>query len=180
MHAWCLLAHSLPPCRPHALLPSVPSLSPTQVVGASSLALVAAYPAMKRITGWPQVGATALPQPGVPLQRDCHCLPSPGRPPSLPLGPSQAALRCAQQLHFTSTCLTLFPTTPQAFLGLTFNWGAIFGWAAAHGSLDWGVVLPLYASGVCWTLVYDTIYAHQVGLISHCKLGLSLLATALC
>lgn len=51
---------------------------------------------------------------------------------------------------------------PQAFLGLTFNWGALLGWAAVHGSCDWAVVLPLYASGVCWTLVYDTIYAHQV------------------
>jgi 4-hydroxybenzoate polyprenyltransferase len=51
---------------------------------------------------------------------------------------------------------------PQAFLGLTFNWGALFGWAAARGACDWAVVLPLYASGVCWTLVYDTIYAHQV------------------
>ena len=51
---------------------------------------------------------------------------------------------------------------PQAFLGLTFNWGALLGWAAVHGSCDWGVVLPLYASGVCWTLVYDTLYAHQV------------------
>ena len=30
-----------------------------------------------------------------------------------------------------------------------------------HGSCDWGAVLPLYASGVAWTLVYDTIYAHQ-------------------
>ena len=50
----------------------------------------------------------------------------------------------------------------QAFLGLTFNWGALFGWAAARGACDWAVVLPLYASGVCWTLVYDTIYAHQV------------------
>lgn len=35
------------------------------------------------------------------------------------------------------------------------------GWAAVHGSLDWSVVGPLYASGVAWTLVYDTIYAHQ-------------------
>ncbi|EFN55161.1 hypothetical protein CHLNCDRAFT_9858, partial [Chlorella variabilis] len=74
----------------------------SQLLGASSLALVAAYPLMKRVTGW-----------------------------------------------------------PQAFLGLTFNWGALLGWAAVHGSCQWGVVLPLYASGVCWTLVYDTIYAHQ-------------------
>ena len=50
---------------------------------------------------------------------------------------------------------------PQAYLGLTFNWGALLGWAAVRGGLDLSVVLPLYLSGVCWTLVYDTIYAHQ-------------------
>ncbi|OWZ09536.1 Para-hydroxybenzoate-polyprenyltransferase [Phytophthora megakarya] len=71
-------------------------------MGASSLALVAAYPAMKRFTHW-----------------------------------------------------------PQAFLGLTFNYGALLGWAAVHGSCEWSVVLPLYAGGVAWTLVYDTLYAHQ-------------------
>ena len=50
---------------------------------------------------------------------------------------------------------------PQAVLGLTFNWGALVGWAAVHGSCDWSVVLPLYAGGFWWTLLYDTIYAHQ-------------------
>ncbi|XP_025013618.1 4-hydroxybenzoate polyprenyltransferase, mitochondrial isoform X2 [Ricinus communis] len=50
---------------------------------------------------------------------------------------------------------------PQAYLGLTFNWGALLGWSAIKGSLDPAVVLPLYMSGVFWTLVYDTIYAHQ-------------------
>ncbi|XP_013411841.1 4-hydroxybenzoate polyprenyltransferase, mitochondrial-like isoform X1 [Lingula anatina] len=50
---------------------------------------------------------------------------------------------------------------PQLFLGLTFNWGAILGWAAIHGNSDWSVVLPLYISGIAWTLMYDTIYAHQ-------------------
>lgn len=74
----------------------------SQIVGASSLGLVATYPLMKRIMGW-----------------------------------------------------------PQAFLGLTFNWGALLGWAAVQGACDWAVVLPLYAGGVCWTLVYDTLYAHQ-------------------
>jgi 4-hydroxybenzoate polyprenyltransferase len=49
---------------------------------------------------------------------------------------------------------------PQAFLGLTFNWGAIMGWAAVTGRIGWGAIL-LYAAGFCWTLVYDTIYAHQ-------------------
>ncbi len=49
---------------------------------------------------------------------------------------------------------------PQAFLGLTFNWGALMGWAAVTGSLDWPAFL-LYFSGIFWTLGYDTIYAHQ-------------------
>ena len=49
---------------------------------------------------------------------------------------------------------------PQAWLGLTFNWGALLGYAAATGTMSWAAVL-LYASGVFWTLGYDTIYAIQ-------------------
>jgi 4-hydroxybenzoate polyprenyltransferase len=49
---------------------------------------------------------------------------------------------------------------PQAWLGLTFNWGALLGWAAARGDLD-PVCFVLYAGGFFWTLGYDTIYAHQ-------------------
>ena len=70
-------------------------------LGAASLALVAAYPLMKRITWW-----------------------------------------------------------PQAWLGLTFNWGALLGYAAATGELALPAVL-LHASGIFWTLGYDTIYAIQ-------------------
>ncbi|HEY1427880.1 MAG TPA: UbiA family prenyltransferase, partial [Caulobacteraceae bacterium] len=75
---------------------------------------------------------------------------------------------------------------PQAWLGLTFNWGALLGFAAASGgapvfalaayalrhalvvsnpdALFGSVGVPallLYASGVFWTLGYDTIYAVQ-------------------
>jgi 4-hydroxybenzoate polyprenyltransferase len=49
---------------------------------------------------------------------------------------------------------------PQAWLGLTFNWGALVGWAAVKGELGLAPVL-LYLAGVFWTLGYDTIYAHQ-------------------
>ena len=49
---------------------------------------------------------------------------------------------------------------PQLFLGLNFNWGALLGWAAVTGSVSWPPLL-LYAGGICWTLGYDTIYAHQ-------------------
>jgi 4-hydroxybenzoate polyprenyltransferase len=73
----------------------------TVFVGAASLALVAIYPFMKRITYWPQL-----------------------------------------------------------FLGLSFNWGALVGWSAVHAGLS-AAPLLLYAGAICWTLAYDTIYAHQ-------------------
>jgi 4-hydroxybenzoate polyprenyltransferase len=101
------------------------------ILGVASLALVAIYPCMKRITWW-----------------------------------------------------------PQAWLGLTFNWGILMGFAAASGGVPlalwavdslsgrshgrwmadsagpWGS-LPslaaclLYAGAVLWTIGYDTIYATQ-------------------
>ena len=49
---------------------------------------------------------------------------------------------------------------PQLWLGLTFNWGALVGYAALIGRLD-ASAFALYAGAVGWTLGYDTIYAHQ-------------------
>lgn len=49
---------------------------------------------------------------------------------------------------------------PQAWLGLTFNWGALMGWAAVQGELHPAAVV-MYIAGLFWTLGYDTIYAHQ-------------------
>lgn len=49
---------------------------------------------------------------------------------------------------------------PQVFLGLAFSWGALMGWPAAFGRLDWAPVI-LYAGAICWVIAYDTIYAHQ-------------------
>ncbi len=49
---------------------------------------------------------------------------------------------------------------PQAWLGLTFNWGALLGYAAATHHLSGSAAL-LYACGFFWTLGYDTIYAIQ-------------------
>ncbi|KAM7360091.1 ubiquinone biosynthesis protein COQ2, mitochondrial [Cochliomyia hominivorax] len=50
---------------------------------------------------------------------------------------------------------------PQLVLGMAFNWGALLGWCATQGVVNWSACLPLYLSGICWTIVYDTIYAHQ-------------------
>jgi 4-hydroxybenzoate polyprenyltransferase len=73
----------------------------TILCGFASLAVVAVYPFMKRITSWPQI-----------------------------------------------------------VLGLAFSWGALMGWPAAFGRLDWPA-LVLYAGSICWVIAYDTIYAHQ-------------------
>ncbi len=49
---------------------------------------------------------------------------------------------------------------PQIGLGLAFSWGALMGWPAMLGRLDWPA-LVLYAGSICWVIAYDTIYAHQ-------------------
>ena len=53
-----------------------------------------------------------------------------------------------------------FTWWPQVFLGLAFNWGALLAYAAHSGVVTLSAVL-LYAAGICWTMFYDTIYAHQ-------------------
>jgi 4-hydroxybenzoate polyprenyltransferase len=53
-----------------------------------------------------------------------------------------------------------YTSWPQFVLGLAFNWGALVGYATVTGALSWATV-ALYAGGVAWTMVYDTIYAMQ-------------------
>lgn len=48
---------------------------------------------------------------------------------------------------------------PQAWLGLTFNWGVLVG--AATASVITGPTYLLYFGLVLWTIAYDTIYALQ-------------------
>ena len=49
---------------------------------------------------------------------------------------------------------------PQAFLGLTFNFGALMGYTAIKNDIGLSSVI-LYCAGFFWTLGYDTIYALQ-------------------
>jgi 4-hydroxybenzoate polyprenyltransferase len=49
---------------------------------------------------------------------------------------------------------------PQVVLGLAFSYGALMGWPAAFGRLDWPAIM-LYAGSISWVIGYDTIYAHQ-------------------
>ena len=49
---------------------------------------------------------------------------------------------------------------PQAWLGVTFNWGVLLGYAAMRAHIS-PADLALYAGCIFWTLGYDTIYALQ-------------------
>jgi 4-hydroxybenzoate polyprenyltransferase len=64
---------------------------------------------------------------------------------------------------------------PQLFLGLTFNWGALLGWLALTNEFNLLTTLPLYLSGIMWTLLYDTIYAVQD---RECDKGAGILSSA--
>uniref|UniRef100_A0A7E4UP68 4-hydroxybenzoate polyprenyltransferase, mitochondrial n=1 Tax=Panagrellus redivivus TaxID=6233 RepID=A0A7E4UP68_PANRE len=80
----------------------------------------------------------------------------------LQLNPATIALGFASMIPVICYPLAKrFTYWPQAVLGLTFNFGALMGYTAATGHFDPLVSLPLYASAICWTLVYDTIYAFQ-------------------
>lgn len=52
---------------------------------------------------------------------------------------------------------------PQAWLGLTFNWGVLVAYFTAGGETLPGTLLAivLFAGMACWTIAYDTIYAIQ-------------------
>jgi len=69
-------------------------------------------------------------------------------------------------------CLSLIPVFiypfmkritwwPQAFLGITFNWGALLGWMSVSNNFSSVYPLFLYIACIFWTIGYDTIYAHQ-------------------
>jgi 4-hydroxybenzoate polyprenyltransferase len=49
---------------------------------------------------------------------------------------------------------------PQAWLGLVFSWGALVGWPAVTGTLDWPPLL-LWLGSIAWVIGYDTLYAVQ-------------------
>lgn len=70
---------------------------------------------------------------------------------------------------------------PQLVLGFTFNWGALLGFAAVMGSF-YGMFFMasfwLWMGGIAWTMIYDTIYAHQ-DKADDAKLGLKSTALTL-
>lgn len=54
-----------------------------------------------------------------------------------------------------------FTNMPQLALGMCFNVGIFVGYAAVLNRIDPFVCVPIYIGAVCWTILYDTIYAYQ-------------------
>ncbi len=49
---------------------------------------------------------------------------------------------------------------PQAWLGVSFGWGAVMAWAAVHGTItDSPVPWLIFAANILWSISYDTAYA---------------------
>ena len=68
--------------------------------------------------------------------------------------------------------LKRFTHLPQVVLGVAMNWGVLMGVSAVHGeAVQWSAALPLYVGAIGWTVIYDTIYAHQ-DKIDDARLGL--------
>ncbi|HWL69824.1 MAG TPA: 4-hydroxybenzoate octaprenyltransferase [Geminicoccus sp.] len=75
--------------------------------------------------------------------------------------PAPAALTAVLALPFVVIYPFMKRITwwPQAFLGITFNWGVLVGGVAVGAPAP--AILLLYAGSIAWTIGYDTIYAHQ-------------------
>ncbi|KAJ7134307.1 4-hydroxybenzoate polyprenyl transferase [Mycena epipterygia] len=50
---------------------------------------------------------------------------------------------------------------PQAWLGVTANWGLPIAYLTLTDVFDYPRLLPLFTGAWCWTMYYDTIYACQ-------------------
>ena len=94
----------------------------------------------------------------------------------LQLSPATVALGAASvPLVAVYPALKRVTHLPQVALGVAMNYGVLMGVCAVHGlaadAPAWAAALPLYAGAVGWTVLYDTIYAHQ-DKVDDARLGL--------
>jgi 4-hydroxybenzoate polyprenyltransferase len=122
--------------------------APTAQLAGASLFLVGLYPLMKRVTFFPQVVLGFAMNYGILM----------------------GAASCAPVSAFSASSLSMIPASianlPIVSLFVTpVNWALIFSPSVAS------IVVPLYLGSICWTVIYDTLYAHQ-DTLDDAKLGL--------
>lgn len=54
-----------------------------------------------------------------------------------------------------------FTYYPQVMISLTFSWGCLLGFPAVGAPLNLAVAGPLFLANFFWSMIYDSIYAHQ-------------------
>jgi 4-hydroxybenzoate polyprenyltransferase len=117
------------------------SLNPESIIlGAASMPLVVCYPLMKRFTNWPQLvlGLT------------------------FNWGALVGWTAAASSSSASVLALALGKGSETTLSGLVERAAELSVAAASH--LPPGLAesaLPLYGAGVCWTLIYDTLYGYQ-------------------
>jgi 4-hydroxybenzoate polyprenyltransferase len=138
-----------------------------QLLAGASLLLVGLYPLMKRITWWPQLFL------GLTINWPALVGWAAASPAALAMDEEQEGSR--RPIRLTSEALGSVWLDPAgwaeqawASCGASLQAAAGGGGAAAAAAAAaaattaaWLPPLALYGSGVAWTLVYDTIYAHQ-------------------
>ena len=63
-------------------------------------------------------------------------------------------------LAFSYPLMKRYTYWPQLFLGITFNYGLILGWASIIGEISIATIV-FYLGAIFWTLGYDTVYGFQ-------------------
>ena len=125
----------------------------TVLLGCASVPLVIAYPLMKRCMGYPQLvlgmtfnwGALMGWSAGAFRRRRKR---------------GRVGARINQSIR-RSACTRLTPRPINHPITINHGPRPSITAPAVHGSCAWPVVLPLYTAAVSWTVVYDTLYAHQ-------------------
>ncbi|OCH90316.1 4-hydroxybenzoate polyprenyl transferase [Obba rivulosa] len=64
-------------------------------------------------------------------------------------------------LHALYPLMKRWTNWPQAWLGLAMNWGLPVAWISVTGQINWEALPIFFLGTVCWTMVYDTMYACQ-------------------
>ena len=63
-------------------------------------------------------------------------------------------------LAFSYPLMKRYTYWPQLFLGITFNYGLILGWACIENELNLAPII-FYFGAIFWTIGFDTIYGFQ-------------------
>uniref|UniRef100_A0A915MB12 4-hydroxybenzoate polyprenyltransferase, mitochondrial n=1 Tax=Meloidogyne javanica TaxID=6303 RepID=A0A915MB12_MELJA len=151
------------------------------ILGASSLWLVVVYPLAKRFTNWPQLvlGCTAVtgkfvPEICIPLYLACICwtmiydtiyaFQDKKEDILIGLGSTAIVFDKNREAWLNFFGLTMMSNLLYSGYMQELPWPffvSLLGCTAVTGKFVPEICIPLYLACICWTMIYDTIYAFQ-------------------